>query len=382
MSGLDVAIVVFVLAMAAVGWELGLVRSALPLAGFVAGAAIGGRLGPELLSGGVNSTYAPIASLLGGLLGGALLAGVLDAAGLNLRARLGRLRGVRPIDGVGGAALLALLALLVAWAFAAVIRYAAAPGGREVRDAIDNSRILAAIDGVLPPSGPILNLLRRVDPVPRVIGPSARVASPDPAILKAAGVRHAAESAVKVLGTACGIGLEGSGWVARRGLVVTNAHVVAGESATTVEDRTGRGYTGQAVLYEPRNDLAILRVPGLSLPPLRLARQPQPGTAAAVIGYPGNGPLTASAARIGRSGAVQTENSYGRGPIRREVTPFRGRVESGNSGSAAVDRRGRVATTVFAANESGPPGGLGVPNGVVRRALSRPLRSTSTGPCG
>jgi len=381
-SGLDVAIVVLVLAMAAVGWELGLVRSALPLAGFVAGAAIGGRLGPELLAGGVNSTYAPIAALLGGLLGGALLASILDAVGLDLRARLGRLRGLRPIDGMGGALLLALLALLLAWAFAAVIRNAAAPGGRGVREAIDDSRILAAIDDVLPPSGPILNLLRRVDPVPRVAGPSASVPPPEPAILKARGLRHAANSAVKVLGTACGIGLEGSGWVAGRRLVVTNAHVVAGESETTVEDRSGRSYAARAVLYEPRNDLAILRAPGLSLPPLRLERRPQPGTSAAVIGYPGNGPLTASAARIGRGGSVRTENSYGRGPIRRTVTPFRGRVESGNSGSAAVDRGGQVATTVFAANESGPAGGLGVPNGVVRRALSGPLRSTSTGRCG
>ena len=63
-------------------------------------------------------------------------------------------------------------------------------------------------------------------------------------------------SFVKVLGTACGIGLEGSGWVAGRRLVVTNAHVVAGESETTVEDRSGRSYAARAVLYEPRNDLA------------------------------------------------------------------------------------------------------------------------------
>jgi S1-C subfamily serine protease len=381
-NALDVAIVVFVLAMAAVGWEVGLVRSALPLAGFVAGAAVGGRLGPELLSGGVNSTYAPVASLLGGLLGGALLASVLDILGLDLRGRLARFRAVTSIDGVGGAALLAVLALLVAWAFAAVIRTAAAPGGRDLRDTIDDSRILSAIDGVLPPSGPILNLLRRVDPVPRVVGPSAQVPPPNARILKASGVDHAAASAVKVLGTACGIGLEGSGWVARPGLVVTNAHVIAGESETSVEDRSGRSYAARAVLYEPRNDIALLRVAGLELPALQLERRPRPGTAAAVIGYPGNGPLTVSAARIGSSGAVETQNSYGRGPVRRVVTPFRGRVESGNSGSAAVDARGLVATTVFAANETGAPGGLGIPNSVVRRALRRPLRSASTGPCG
>ena len=67
MSVLDLLIVVFALAMGALGWQLGLVRSALPLAGFVAGAALGGRLGPEVLSGGANSAYAPLAALIGQL---------------------------------------------------------------------------------------------------------------------------------------------------------------------------------------------------------------------------------------------------------------------------------------------------------------------------
>jgi S1-C subfamily serine protease len=319
---------------------------------------------------------------VGGLLGGGLLASILDAVGLDLRGRLARFRAVRPIDGLGGAALLAVLALLLVWAFGAAIRYAAAPGGRDVRDAIDDSSILSAIDDVLPTSGPILNLLRRVDPVPRVVGPSANVARPSASILNSPAVHRAAASAVKVLGTACGIGLEGSGWVARPGLVVTNAHVVAGEDETTVEDRAGRSHSARAVLYEPRNDLAILRVSGLGLPALGLEREPRPGRAAAVLGYPENGGLTASAARVGRSGPVRTENSYGHGPVTRLVTPFRGVVRSGNSGSAAVDSQGRVATTVFAANQSGAPGGLGVPVSVVRKALGRQLRPTSTGPCG
>jgi S1-C subfamily serine protease len=381
MSVLDVLIVVFALAMAALGWELGLVRSALPLAGFLAGAIIGGRLGPELLSGGANSPYAPVAGLLGGLIGGGLLAALLDAVGVGIRARLGAARWVRTVDGAGGAALLGLLALLLAWAFGAVIREAAAPGERAIRQAIDDSKVLGALDDALPPSGPILNLLRRVDAVPQVTGPSAQVPPPTNTILGARGVHRAGRSIVKVLGTACGLGLEGSGWVAGRDLVVTNAHVVAGEADTTIEDRAGRTFDATVVHYEPRNDVAILGVPGLGKPALRLEANPRPGTPAAVLGYPSNGPFTAAAARIGRTGAVSTQDSYGRGPVRREITPFRGTVISGNSGGAAVDARGRVATTVFAANEGGRPGGLGIPNSVVRAALEGPLRPTSAGPC-
>ncbi len=381
MSVLDVLIVVFALAMAALGWELGLVRSALPLAGFLAGAIVGGRLGPELLSGGANSPYAPVAGLLGGLIGGGVLAALLDAVGVGIRGRLGGGRWVRTVDGAGGAALLGLLALLLAWAFGAVVREAAAPGERAIRQAIDDSKVLGALDDALPPSGPILNLLRRVDAVPQVTGPSARVPPPTNAILGAPGVHRAGRSIVKVLGTACGLGLEGSGWVAGRDLVVTNAHVVAGEADTMIEDRAGRTFDAIVVHYEPRNDIAILSVPGLGKPPLRLEAKPRPGTPAAVLGYPSNGPFAGAAARIGRTGAVSTQDSYGRGPVRREITPFRGTVISGNSGGAAVDARGRVATTVFAANEGGRPGGLGVPNSVVRAALAGPLRPTSAGPC-
>ena len=132
-------------------------------------------------------------------------------------------------------------------------------------------------------------------------------------------------------------------------LVVTNAHVVAGEDDTTVTTRAGATLDASAVHFEPRNDLAILRVPGLDAPPLRLAPQVLPGTAGAVLGYPENGSFAVSPARIGRTGQVISQDSYGRGPVEREMTPFRGRVRSGNSGGPAVDASGRVLTTVFAA---------------------------------
>jgi S1-C subfamily serine protease len=65
------------------------------------------------------------------------------------------------------------------------------------------------------------------------------------------------------------------------------------------------------------------------------------------------------------------------------MTPFRGQVRSGNSGGPLVDGSGDVLTTVFASakDKGGPPGGLGVPNEVIGRALSGPLRPSGTGPC-
>ena len=213
-------------------------------------------------------------------------------------------------------------------------------------------------------------------------GPNANVRAPEPAIAHDPDVNRAGNSVVKVLGTACGLGIEGSGWVAGPGLVVTNAHVVAGEDDTTVTLRSGGTLDASAVHYDPHNDLAILRVDGLGLPALKLPPQVVSGTAAAVLGYPENGPFTVSPARVGSTGQVISQDSYGRGPVQRSMTPFRGQVQSGNSGGPVVDSSGRVLTTVFAAARGqGRPGGLGVPDEIVRTALQGKLRPTGTGPC-
>ena len=99
------------------------------------------------------------------------------------------------------------------------------------------------------------------------------------------------------------------------------------------------------------------------------------------MGYPENGPFRVRAGRIGDTQTVISNDAYGRGPVRRRMTPLRGVVRPGNSGGPLVDARGRVVTTVFAATTSGPKGGFGVPNAVVARALRRAGTGVSTGPC-
>src|ERR1044072_2432772 len=149
MSLVDVGIVLFVIALGAVGYERGLIASGLPLAGFLGGAALGARVGPELLSQGARSQYAPLVATITGLLVGAFVAVALD----GLTRRLGTRRPgslARRLDGAGGAALLAVLGLLVCWGFGAVALHAS--GVRDLREAVQRSTILGALNDVLPPS--------------------------------------------------------------------------------------------------------------------------------------------------------------------------------------------------------------------------------------
>jgi S1-C subfamily serine protease len=142
------------------------------------------------------------------------------------------------------------------------------------------------------------------------------------------------------------------------------------------------GLPAQAIAFDSDNDLAVLRVHGLDAPPLEIARDPESGTSAAILGFPLNGPYDVRAGRLGQTREVVSQDAYGRGPVRREIVSLRGAVRSGNSGGPMVDGAGRVVTTIFAATTSGPRGGYGVPNAIVRARLAAASGPVSTGPCG
>lgn len=379
MTTVDWIILGFTALLALAGMQRGFLVGALSLGGFAGGALLGAHVGPLVLAGGAHSPYAPLFGLAGALLLGGMLASALERVGARLRGGL-RIPGLGALDGLGGALLSAAVALALVWIAGAVVLQT--PGLVALRRDVQRSFLLRKLNAVLPPSGPLLNALARFDPLPSVPGPEAGVAAPSPAVLREPGVRAAAPSVVKVLGTACGLGIEGSGWVAAPGLVVTNAHVVAGEQDTVVESG-GSTHPTSLTFFDAHDDVATLRVPGLGAPALALVPDPSAGTAGAVLGYPLDGPFDAEAARIGATSMVISDDAYGRGPVRRAMTTLRGRVRSGNSGGPVVDARGRVLATVFAATTSGPQGGFGVPNAVVRHAIAagRAGGTVSGGPC-
>ena len=374
MTAVDWVALGLVLLTALGGAVQGFVWSGLSLAGLLTGALLGGRLVPVLLSNGTQSHYAPVVALVAAIAFALIFEVMGSTVGASIRSR--QPAGVRVLDSAGGVLAGALIGFAIVWVLGAMALQL--PGQADLRRAVQRSYVLQQLNEIVPPRS-LLNALARIDPFPSFAGPPVPTEPLDPRVLDKPGVRGAAPSIVRVLGTACGLGVEGSGWVAANGLVVTAAHVVAGEEDTEVVTLHDGVLRAQAVAFDPHNDVAVLRVDGLQAPPLEL-KDPQPGAAIAIVGYPLNGPLEASAGRIGETETVLAQDAYGEGQTRRLVTSLSGTVQHGNSGGPAVDSSGAVQSTVFAARAAGG-GGYGVPASIVRRDLASAGTPVSTGPC-
>jgi uncharacterized membrane protein required for colicin V production len=374
---LDWVVLGFAALLAFRGAQQGFVAGALSLLGLVAGAIVGGRLASTVFESGSHSRYTPLIALAGGLLLVVLFQALGLRLGLSLRSEVLRIPPLRSLDTAGGFLLGAASGLALAWVLGVVALQL--PGQTALRREVQQSSVLRHLNSLLPPST-VLQALARLDPFPALGGPVAQVAPPNPQVLRLPGVRSAAPSVVRIIGTACGLGIEGSGWVAAPGTVVTAAHVVAGEHDTAVNPFGSTAkLAARAVAFDATNDVAVLRVTGLSARPLALV-DARPGAEVAVLGYPEDGPFDAAPARIGSTIFAVMDDAYGRGPFGRTVTTFRGTARHGDSGGPAVDGNGAVETTVFAARVGGN-GGFGVPSSIVRKALANAQGPVSTGPC-
>jgi S1-C subfamily serine protease len=363
-SAVDWGVVAIVAISAFIGFSRGLVRGALSLAGLALGAYLGARIAPQLLRDG--SPYAPIFALTGAVLGASILEALAGLAAGSIRSSIGMLPGFRTLDSAAGLILGAVAGVFLAWAVGAVLLYL--PYQQNLRRAVQESAILSRINDRFPPER-LLETLARVDPLGVVLGPTAVVPSPDSALARDPDVVAASKSVVRVTGFACGLGVEGSGWIVRPGVVVTNAHVVAGVDRPSVDRRDGDSHAAMVVVFDARNDIAVLDVPGLEGRPLQLA-DPKRGAAVALVGYPENGPLARVAGRLGSTVSAFSRDAYGNGPVTREVTTIRGAVRPGNSGGPGVDTLGRVRTVVFA-RRAGEAGGYGIPPALVRADLAK-----------
>ncbi|HMT05244.1 MAG TPA: MarP family serine protease [Solirubrobacterales bacterium] len=379
MTPLDWGIAVFTFILALWGFRQGLIVGILGLAGLAVGAVLGSRLAPVVLDHGSNSPYAPMAALVGAIVVGSVTLAMAVTLGERVRDSTVRHPFWEVVDGIGGALLIAAVGLGIVWVLGAVAVYS--PGSDSLRRDVQKSLLLSGINDVMPPSGPLIQALHRISPVPQVATSPGDIARPDQGAGSEAAVRKAADSVVKVAGTSCGVGVMGSGWAVGPDTFVTNAHVVAGQDDTHIETNSGNTVPATPIAFNPKNDIALLRA-DLDLPALPALARARRGTSAAVIGYPNDGPLTITPARAGDTRLLVGQDAYGTGRFERLMLGLRGDVRHGNSGGPLVDVQGRVLGTVFAATTEGPSGGLAIPNRVLARISEAATGAeVDTGPC-
>jgi S1-C subfamily serine protease len=267
-----------------------------------------------------------------------------------------RLRGaivderVRALDRLGGAVVGATVALALVWLAAPLAGVVPGRLGEEVR----RSTVVAVVEELTPTAptpAAALRTLAAGTPFPELLaGVTGSASAPPPTAVTVPRdvVTTAASSAVKLEATGCGVLSSGSGWVVAPGLVVTNAHVVAGSPTVLVRRPDGSRLDGEVVAHDAGRDLALVRVEGLGLAALPRGRA-DAGEDAATFGHPlGREQLRVAPARVegvvvadGRSGGDGTDDG-------REVVVLAAELALGDSGSAVVDADGTVVGTVFA----------------------------------
>ena len=326
---------------------------------------MGSRLAPALLGDDVDLIFGSIITLAGIVAFAVLGEVVARSLGGFLREKL-----VNPIsealDRVGGAILGGALSLTLVWVAATFAL--GAPPLSPLQPAIQESRMLRVLNEGMP-SQLLTQAVSSLDPLPNFRGPEPDVAEPTAEIANDPDVLAAASRVVRVSGVACGLGVEGTGWVAAPDLVVTNAHVVAGQISPGVQpEGLGVPLPARVVVFDEKNDLAVLRVNNLRLPPLPFA-EPNADEPVAILGFPENGPFNIRAGRTGKTQRVISGDAYNRGPVERTVTSFRGFVRPGNSGGPAINGDGAVVATVFASRADSENAGYGVPSALIRQHI-------------
>lgn len=353
----DIVLVAIALSAMWSGWKQGIASSLLSFVGVIAGGIVGYFLAPPAM----NLVEQPVLRLFVGVATIVILIVIGQAvggmAGQSLRNAIRTPMGVG-LDAGLGSVFQMIMSLIVIWIIAMPLA-AAVPG--QLGGTIRGSKVLGTVDALAPAEltrVPGL-LVRRLDEtgIPQVISPfeqDRRVedTSPaDPSLVDQALVERIRPSVVQVIGEAprCGRLQQGSGFVVSPDTVVTNAHVVAGADTVRLDTVAGT-LDADVISFDPGEDVAILRIPGLPLPALELAPGPAfPGDGGVVLGFPGAGPYTAVPARVENRVMLRGFDIYSRTSIDREVYVLRADVRQGNSGGPFVDPDGRLLGLIFGA---------------------------------
>jgi S1-C subfamily serine protease len=350
MTVLDVLILVAVVAAVWRGVWLGATVPLLSFGGVWAGLVAGAAAAPRATRLVTDPTAKVVVTLVCLAAGPLLFGGLGHYLGARLSSGLQRVR-LGPLDAAAGAVVAGGATLLAGWLVGSLLATVPSP---PLAAAAQRSVVVRALDRVMPPAPAVfarINRLMAAGGLPQVFAeieppPASAQPLPPEAAVRAAASRTAG-SVVKIVGSACSVVQEGSGFVAAPSLVITNAHVVAGVSSPVVIDRAGR-HKATTLIFDPNTDVAVLRTSGLAGRPLPLrSATVGPGAGGAVIGYPGGGALDVERAVVLARFEAVGRDIYSRRLVARQVYQLRSRVRPGNSGGPFVDVEGSVLGVVF-----------------------------------
>jgi S1-C subfamily serine protease len=378
MNVIDWILIASVVVFALAGWHRGFVAGLLSFIGFLGGGLIAAFLLPELLDRTVSVDWLRVVLLGVGVLVFALLGQFgMSFLGERLRSTM-TWQPVRVVDNVAGAALNVLALAVVVWIMASALAYLPVA---LVSEQVTQSRVLVALDSIVPTParnafGDLRDLVATTE-VPRIFSGLAQVTGPDVEAPNPASITRqvdeARESVVQVTGSTpeCRATVSGTGFVVAGETVVTNAHVVAGVDRPMVRIRQAdEGLAARVVYFDPEVDVAVLRVPGLSSPALRLAAAPaETGDAAVVAGFPLSGPYRAEPVRVRTEVTALGDDIYGDAGVERQVYALRGIVLPGNSGGPLLRPDGQVLGLVFGADDQADQTGYALTAEEVQAAL-------------
>ncbi|HEX6255059.1 MAG TPA: MarP family serine protease [Euzebyales bacterium] len=311
------------------------------------------------------------------------------AIGIRLRRAAAR-AGAGGVDAAAGIGVAALSLVLAVWLLAAPLSRGPF---QSLANTLRDSRLVNLISDAFPaPPDVIARVGTYLDQQgfpevfsdfqPDVTAPPA----PTPRGSVVAAAQAAAErSVVQVEAAGCDSISSGSGFVTRPGVVVTNAHVVAGGESIAVRDPRGRR-PARVVLFDPRLDLAVLSAPSLRAPALPwVGEVPDRGLTGATLGFSGGSHrLTVKPAAVRRRVRAQGRDIYGRQSVRREVLILADPVTRGDSGGPFVTADGEVAGVVFAAAVDDPSTGYALAADSIRDIVAEGAgrtRPVDTGAC-
>ena len=392
MSVVDWVLVGAVIVFAWAGWRQGFVAGLLSFTGFLGGGIAAALLLPDVIASYFSEGIVRALVLIGAVLTCALIGQSLTSIlGRMLRAAI-TWTPVKYIDSAAGAALNVLALAVIVWIIATAI--AMLPVS-QTTTMVQESKVVTTLDAIVPNQvRDVFIHLRDVvgqGSLPRVFSSITEVVGPDVkaptiALTTEAAVARASQSVVRVTGSTdlCKTTLTGSGFFIAEGVVLTNAHVVAGVHDPQVELGNER-WPATVVYFDPRLDVAALQVDSSFVPSLKLQTSaPASGEDAAAIGYPGGTDLKVIPVRIRALIDARGDDIYGKSGVERQVISFRGSVIPGDSGGPLVSSKGEVLGMVFGSGISNTSTGYAIAASELNMAMATGIASETlvdTGTC-